>query len=54
MKAFIVIGTKTLGFDPNVVPSNPRGATPTIVIDCPLTVIVWLSASRKPPNCVRQ
>ena len=33
-------GTKICGLMPSVVPSNPRGATPTIVIDRPFTMIV--------------
>ena len=38
ISARIVIGTKTSGSAPSVVPSKPRGATPTIVIDWPLTI----------------
>ena len=36
----IVIGTKTSGWGPKVVPENPRGATPTTVSGYPLTMIV--------------
>ena len=35
----IVIGTNTYGAAPSVVPVNPAGATPTIVICWPFTVI---------------
>ena len=34
-----MIGTNTSGCTPSVVPSNPRGATPTIVIVWPLTIM---------------
>ena len=37
MSARIEIGTKTSGRSSIVVPLKPRGATPTIVIDWPLT-----------------
>ena len=40
-KPRIVIGTNTSGLTPSVVPSNPRGATPTIVIVWPLTMSGW-------------
>ena len=40
----MVIGTNTCGLVPSVVPSKPRGATPTIVSVCPLTMSCWLSA----------
>ena len=45
-----VIGTKTAGRAPSVVPSKPRGATPTMVNVWPLTIIVWLSIPGSPPN----
>jgi len=36
-----VIGTNTFGVTPIVVPSKPRGATPTIVSVRPFTMSVW-------------
>ena len=34
----MVMGTNTCGVEPSVVPVKSRGATPTIVSDCPLTM----------------
>ena len=48
--SFIVTGTKTAGLIPSVVPSNPRGATPTMVIGWPLTIIVWFRTAGFSPN----
>ena len=45
-----VIGTKTAGRAPSVVPLKPRAATPTMVSVWPLTIIVWLSTAGSPPN----
>jgi hypothetical protein len=39
------IGTKTCGRDPTVVPSNPAGATPTMVNGFPLIVMVSLTTA---------
>ena len=49
-----VIGTNTFGSDPSVVPRNPSGATPTIVIDWPLIVIFSPTTSGRPANPVCQ
>ena len=50
MRARIEIGTKTSGLSSIVVPPKPRGATPTIVIDWPLTTSGVVSTSGLPPN----
>ncbi len=34
-------GTNSSGWVPNVVPSKSRGATPTMDMSWPFTVIVW-------------
>ena len=47
-----MIGTKTFGCAPSVVPSKPRGATPTIVSAWPLTMIVSLSTAGFEPSVV--
>ncbi len=47
----MVIGTYTFGLTPIVVPSNPRGATPTIVIVWPLTIIDWFRTFGSAPKC---
>jgi hypothetical protein len=49
-KPRIVIGANTSGLTPSVVPSNPLGATPTIVIVCPLTMSGWFSTDGSRPN----
>src|SRR5439155_21781112 len=54
MKPRIVIGTNTCGRDPSVVPSNPRGATPTMLIGWPLTIIVWFNTVGAAANRVCQ
>ncbi len=50
----IDMGTNTRGFWPSVVPSKPRGATPTIVIACPFTVSVSSRTPGSLSNLVRQ
>ena len=43
-------GTKTTGRLPRVVPSKPRGPTPTMVSDCPLTVMTCPTTDGSDPN----
>ena len=50
----MVSGTNTSGSNPSVVPSNPRGATPTTVIAWPLTTRVSFRMAGLSSNRVRQ
>ncbi len=54
MVARSVIGTNTCGLVPSVVPSNPRGATPTIVRVWPLTIMPLFSTFGSAANLVVQ
>ena len=54
MTCRIVIGTYTLGDVPSVVPSNPFGATPMIVIVWPLMMIFSLTMFGFAPSFVCQ
>ena len=45
-----MIGTNTCGVAPSVVPVKPRGATPTIVSDWPLTMMVSFRTFGSAPN----
>ena len=45
-----VSGTKTLGFQPNVVPEKPSGATPTIVSVWPFTTSACPTTLGSPPS----
>ena len=49
-----MIGTYTRGRDPSVVPSNPSGVMPTIVIGCPLTTSVSPTTAGLPSKRCRQ
>jgi hypothetical protein len=54
MRPRIESGTKRYGVEPSVVPSKPFGATPTIVIGCPLTIIDLFTTFGSAPRRVSQ
>jgi hypothetical protein len=44
-------GRYTCGRTPSVVPSKPRGATPTTVTGCPSIIMVRFSTPGSAPSC---